>query len=215
MKAETGKSDFSSREVLLAAYAAGQVPCAVHALVASHLELSSENRAFVASLEESLAKELTVDRPCCEIRKREDRLAAIFCCDQMVGKAPCDSDVPRALRHFLGRCIDEMPYRTLLPGIRECRIEAENGLTAMLYRIAPGKKIPQHSHEGAEITLVLRGGFSDVTGHYRRGDMAIADEDVDHVPVADEGEECVCFAILDAPLRLTGPIGRLLNRFMR
>lgn len=215
MTAGTGKPDLSSRELLLAAYAAGQLPCAAHALVAAHLEISPENRAFVASLEESLAKELVVDRPCCEIRKREARLDAIFCCDQLAGKEKCDSDVPRALRHFLGRCVDEMPYRTRLPGIRECRIEGGNGLAAMLYRIAPGKKIPQHSHEGTEITLVLRGGFSDETGHYVRGDIAIADDDVEHVPVADKGAECVCFAVLDAPLRLTGPVGRLLNRFMR
>ncbi len=215
MNAEAGNRDIPSREALLAAYAAGQLPCAAHALVAAHLEISPENRVFVASLEESLAKEFSVDRPCCEIRKREARLDAIFCCDQQAHKAPCDSDIPRALRHFLGRCVDEMPYRTVLPGIRECRIEGEGGMNAMLYRIAPGKKIPQHSHEGTEITLVLRGGFSDGTGHYVRGDIAIADEDVDHIPVADKGEECVCFAVLDAPLRLTGPVGRLLNRFMR
>lgn len=213
--AAAGSRDISSRELLLAAYAAGQLPCAAHALVASHLEISPENRAFVASLEESLAKELSVDRLCCEIRKREARLDAIFCCDQLAGKVQCDSDIPRALRHFLGRCVDEMPYRTLLPGIRECRIEGEGGMNAMLYRIAPGKRIPQHSHEGTEITLVLRGGFSDETGHYVRGDIAIANEEVDHVPVADKGTECVCFAVLDAPLRLTGPVGRLLNRFMR
>lgn len=213
--AGTGNRDLSSRELLFAAYAAGQVPCAVHALVASHLEISPENRAFVASLEESLAQELTVDRPCSAVRAREARLDAIFCCDQLAGKTSCDSDIPRALRHYLGRCVDDMPYRTLLPGIRECRIDGEGGFSAMLYRIAPGKKIPQHSHEGTEITLVLRGGFSDETGHYVRGDIAMADGDVDHIPVADRGEECVCFAVLDAPLRLTGPVGRLLNRFIR
>jgi putative transcriptional regulator len=85
----------------------------------------------------------------------------------------------------------------------------------VLYRIRAGKKMPQHTHEGSEYTLVIRGAFSDVTGRYGRGDVAISDEDLDHTPIAEAGEECLCFAVMDAPLRLTGPIGRFLNRFVR
>jgi putative transcriptional regulator len=51
-----------------------------------------------------------------------------------------------------------------------------------------------------------------VNGHYRRGDIAIADQEVDHRPVADREEDCICFAVTDAPIRLTGPVGRLLQR---
>jgi putative transcriptional regulator len=32
--------------------------------------------------------------------------------------------------------------------------------------------------------------------------------------VADEGQDCLCLAVTDARLRLTGPLGRLLNPFM-
>jgi putative transcriptional regulator len=85
----------------------------------------------------------------------------------------------------------------------------------MLYRIRAGKKMPQHTHEGSEYTLVIRGAFSDVTGRYGCGDVAISDEDIDHTPVAEAGEECLCFAVMDAPLRLTGPIGRFFNRFVQ
>jgi putative transcriptional regulator len=75
--------------------------------------------------------------------------------------------------------------------------------------------MPSHTHEGSEITLVLRGGFSDATGHYRRGDIAIADSEVDHRPRADEDEDCICFAVTDAPLRLTGPVARFVQRLLR
>ena len=102
-----------------------------------------------------------------------------------------------------------------LPGLRECRIATGDGMSAVLYKIRAGRKMPQHSHEGSEVTLVLRGGFRDEGGHFRRGDIAVADEHLDHVPVADEDEECLCFAVLDAPLRLTGPIGRWANLPMR
>jgi putative transcriptional regulator len=65
------------------------------------------------------------------------------------------------------------------------------------------------------MTLVLAGGFSDESGHFVRGDVAEADPSVNHQPVADPGEDCLCLAVTDAPLRLTGPFGRLLNPFLR
>ncbi len=67
----------------------------------------------------------------------------------------------------------------------------------------PGARLPSHTHEGSEYTLVLKGGFTDVLGHFRRGDVAIADQNVDHSPLADPDEDCFCFVVLDAPIRLT------------
>jgi putative transcriptional regulator len=65
------------------------------------------------------------------------------------------------------------------------------------------------------LTLVLAGGFSDASGHYLKGDVAVADPSVDHRPVADAGADCLCLAVTDAPLRLTGRFGRYLNAFLR
>jgi putative transcriptional regulator len=62
---------------------------------------------------------------------------------------------------------------------------------------------------------VLEGGFSDILGSYERGDITINDSSVDHQPVADDDGDCICFAVTDAPLRLTGRIGRLFNPFIR
>lgn len=207
-----GQSGF---EAILAGYASGTLPPALHALVGAHLELSPRNRGFVAKLEDALGRDV-FESECCGIRDRDARLDAIFCCDDMRGgkrDSPCGT--PRALQHLFGCSIDTLPFRTVIPGIREYRIETGDSLEAKLIRVQPGKRIPQHSHDGAEVTLVLRGAFSDASGCYRRGDVAYADEHVDHVPIAEPGEECVCFAVLEAPLRLTGPIGRFFNRLIR
>jgi putative transcriptional regulator len=64
-----------------------------------------------------------------------------------------------------------------------------------------------------EVTLVLKGAFCDTTGRYARGDIAIAEADLDHMPMTEEGEDCLCFVVTDAPLHLTGPVGRILDRF--
>ena len=89
------------------------------------------------------------------------------------------------------------------------------GYRTTLIRVRAGRMVPQHTHEGNELTVVLRGAFHDETGHYVRGDLAIADASVDHRPIADEGEDCLCLAVTDAPLRLTGRFGRFLNPFIR
>lgn len=202
-----------SLELVLAGYAAGTLPRALHALVGAHLEMSPANRAFVASLEAGLSRSV-VAQPALPLRNRDSRLGAIFGApiQQAVSAGPIPET--RALRHYFGKPIDDLAFRSILPGVKEFRIDTGDDTRAVLYRIRAGRKMPQHSHEGAEITLVLQGGFTDASGHYRRGDMVIADEHVDHIPVADDDEECICFAVMDAPLRLTGPFGRLVNRFV-
>jgi putative transcriptional regulator len=208
-------------DALLAAYAAGGLPKSLHALVGSHLELNPESRVYVHALETALASSVDESAPA-TLKNRRARLDEIFAAapvsrvvsNEHVSDDPL-TDEPKALRHFLGKSLEAMEFRTVLPGVKECRIESDDGTTAMLYRIRGGKKMPQHTHEGSEVTLVIRGAFRDETGIYGRGAVAITDEHIDHTPVAVEGEECLCFAVMDAPLRLTGPIGKYLNRFIR
>jgi putative transcriptional regulator len=201
-----------SIDTLLAGYAAGALPKSLHALVGAHLELSRQSRDYVAALEASLGRSFE----CADTRRvehRDERLEAIFALEAAPARAT--PAVPKSLEHFFGKSFDEMAFRTVLPGVKECRVPTDDGTTAILYRIRAGKKMPQHTHEGSEYTLVIRGAFSDVTGRYGRGDIAISDEEIDHTPIAEAGEECLCFAVMDAPLRLTGPIGRFFNRFVK
>lgn len=69
--------------------------------------------------------------------------------------------------------------------------------------------MPDHGHRGAELTLVLEGAYSDVTGVYRRGDMQDVDEAVEHRPVADKSAERVCLIASERPCRFKVFIGRL------
>ena len=42
-----------------------------------------------------------------------------------------------------------------------------------LIRLAAGKRVPRHTHEGHELTVVIEGGFRDEQGHHLRGDLVI------------------------------------------
>ena len=208
---QTSEAPFRPLDALLAGYCAGALEPATHALVASHLILKPENRPFVAALEQLAAGGMeTLDpRP---LPERDRRLAAIFESPAPRLPEPVSATLPAPIARIVGKDVRSLAWRSKLPGVREYRIGANGRGEASLLWIRGGRRMPSHTHEGSEITLVLSGAFSDVTGRYARGDIAIAEADLDHRPMTDAGEDCLCFAVTDAPLHLTGPVGRLLER---
>ncbi|BBE70962.1 ChrR family anti-sigma-E factor [Oharaeibacter diazotrophicus] len=202
---------------LLAGYAAGTLPPPLSALVAGHLELSPVSRRFVSDLE-TLSGRAVEEAPPVAIANRDARLAAIFASPAAVTApkpAKPTGRLPASILRFVGHDVDGIPWKTKLPGLREYKVGDFDGFKTSLFWIGAGRKIPSHTHDGGEVTLVLEGGFSDALGSYERGDISINDASVDHVPVADEDGDCICFAVTDAPLRLTGRFGRLINPFIR
>jgi len=75
--------------------------------------------------------------------------------------------------------------------------------------------MPDHGHRGMELTLVLQGAFKDETDRFGAGDIEVASEDDHHQPVAEEGQDCICLAATDAPLRFNGWIPRIAQPFLR
>ena len=74
--------------------------------------------------------------------------------------------------------------------------------------------MPHHSHRGLELTLVLKGAFRDEDDRFGPGDIEVATEEVHHTPIAEEGEDCICLAATDAPLRFKGLIPRIVQPFI-
>ena len=207
-------------DALLAGYCIGSLEPATHALVASHLLLKPDSRPFVAALEKIAAGAMEAGAPA-PLTDRDGRLSAIFMSPEPARPAasvaaavdPRLPSLPAPLTRLVGRDFSAIKWRTKLPGVREFRV-CDNGRgEASLLWIRAGRRMPSHTHEGSEVILVLNGGFSDITGHYGRGDVAVADAELDHRPMTDEDGDCLCFAVTDAPLHLTGPVGRLLERF--
>lgn len=202
------------RDALLAAYAAGRLTPAFQALVAAHLNLSSDNRAFVAALDDEMGESLE-GLPLVQEQRRDVRLSNIL--NSSVPKAArsmSQAVFPSPLRTFLGFDAQEVRWRFLLPGVKMHVVASDSAGEATLYKIQPGRKMPLHTHDGNEVTLVLRGSFSDSLGTYKAGDLAFADPQVNHRPVAGLEEACLCFAVTDAPLRLTGRFGRIVETLL-
>jgi putative transcriptional regulator len=65
-----------------------------------------------------------------------------------------------------------------------------------------------------EMTLVLKGAFRDEDGVYARGDIEVANQEVDHQPIAEPGEDCICLIATDAKLRFQGLLPRIAQPFI-
>lgn len=216
---------------LLLDHAAGSLPEPVALLVATHLALcpscrqqESELEAIGGALLEEIAPEPIegggVDALFARIEAetgREDKTMAAA--SDVERSKPVSSDtvptLPRPLRDYVARGIDALDWKRR-GKLSEARLlKGVSGGTVKLLRIPAGAMMPLHTHRGSELTLVLEGGFSDENGHYLRGDVAVADEEITHRPRADDDGDCLCLAVTQAPVRLAGPLTRLLNPFLR
>ncbi len=119
--------------------------------------------------------------------------------------------LPECLVSALGRPLSALPWKWRGLGAQEYRLREyeEAGIVARILRIEPGRAVPQHTHTGLEAKLVISGAYTDAAGRFGAGDLELADDEVDHQPIAEPGDTCICFAVTEAPMKLTGRIGRL------
>ena len=202
---------------LLTGYAAGTLPEAFNLVVATHLSLSDESRAALGAHEavcgcllddsegvamgaEALNATLARIKGSAANTETPKRSAGVF---------------PAPLQDYVGGDVEAVKWSSLGGGVKQAILPTEGGATARLLYIPAGQAVPDHGHRGTELTLVLQGAFSDDVDRFARGDIEIANEDLEHQPVADEGEPCICLAATDAPLRFNGLIPRLLQPFFK
>ena len=120
--------------------------------------------------------------------------------------------LPQPLRGYVGADANGLNWQRLGLGAYQLPIPTgDERAAARLLRIPAGRPVPEHSHGGLELTLVLSGAFADTTGHYGRGDLQEADQDLKHRPHAAQGEDCICLAVTDAPLQFSGFVSRIVQ----
>ncbi|TPP09413.1 ChrR family anti-sigma-E factor [Rhizobium glycinendophyticum] len=123
-----------------------------------------------------------------------------------------DVVIPEPLRSYLGTDVEGLKWRALGRGAYHIPIKTgDRESQVRLLKIPAGKPVPEHSHGGRELTLVLKGAFTDGSTVFRRGDLEEADETLTHQPVATPDEDCICLAVTDAPLKFKSLLVRLVQ----
>jgi putative transcriptional regulator len=126
-------------------------------------------------------------------------------------KRSVDSDVPAPLADYIGESFDDIEWKRIVPGVYYFDLPCQTGGVSRLLRIAPGKAMLPHTHKGNELTLVLKGSFTDEIGRFATGDIADLDDQVEHQPLVDSCEDCICLVATDGPLKFTTILGRLMQ----
>lgn len=209
---------------LLMGYAAGNLPEAFNLVVASHVSLCDECRARLASFE-ALGGAVLEEEPVCEMgadsfaatiqmisdMPQEDRIETV----QKAAAAKNEAGVfPGPLRDYVGGDADAVQWKSLGGRVRQAILPTSKDATARLLYIPAGLPMPEHGHSGTELTMVLQGAFEDVDGTFARGDVEVANEELEHTPVAADGADCICLIATDAPLKFSGLLPRLAQPFI-
>ena len=205
---------------MLAAFAAGTLDHGQHVVIATHLLSCSQCRTFMRSIEKVGGEVLTGLSPA---SMSNDALAKVEArLNEPIRPAAADTaptvpetevpGLPKYLRRYrfgnwkwIAPSVHLRPI--ILPYASETRV--------FLLKSGPGTKMLEHTHTGIEMTCVLSGAFSQDGGHYGPGDFDLGDETIDHLPVVESGQDCVCLVAMQGELRLNGLIGRIIQPFVR
>lgn len=207
----------ANSEELLLDYATGSLPAAPSLVVATWLTLNPEARQRLGALE-AIGGELLEESPSAPLAAGA-KMALMARLDEPQAAEPppatVDPRLPAPLAALLPAPLEALPWRRRMPGLKDWDLPALAGGKTRLMQVAGHTRIPRHTHNGLELTLVLRGAFEDGGRRFGAGDLQLSDPSVDHSPAVTAADACLCLVVTDAPVRLTGRLGRLLNRFVR
>lgn len=204
-------------DALLMSYAAGTLEEGFSLVVATHISLCDECRARLESFE-AVGGSLVEASDAVEMT--DDALEATFALIDAAPEMPAytrpatDGVFPTPLQDYVGGDLDAVNWRPAGGGVQQAVLKTNGGSKVRLLSIPGGTAMPDHTHRGLELTLVLKGAFEDEDGLFARGDIEVANEDLHHTPIAKEGEPCICLAATDAPLKFKGLIPRMAQPFL-
>lgn len=202
------------QEATLLAYATGNLPEAFNLVIASHVSMCDHCRAIVESYD-AVGGSMLDDVP--EVAMGAHSLERAMAALDTPFAAPIRRKpgvLPAPLQAYVGGDLEAVKWRPVGMGVKQAILPTSTHATARLLHIPAGVAIPDHSHIGNELTLVLQGAFEDEDDHFARGDLEVADGNVTHTPVAAAGDACICLAVTDAPLAFKGWLPRVVQRFV-
>jgi putative transcriptional regulator len=201
----------------LLAHASGAAGEAVSLLVGTHLALCPECRGKVAAMEQIGGAMLGDVAPA---EMSASSLPAVMA--KLDGMAQDQTAhpteplppviAPEPLRSYIHGDMDRVRWIPIGPGVSYRPLLRRKDARVQLIRTAPGVGVGTHTHRGEELTLVLTGGFTDVTGSYRRGDLQATTPEIVHHPVTDDDGTCITLAMTDAPLKFMSPVVGVLGK---
>lgn len=205
---------------MLTEFTAGTLSLAQSACVSMHLsyctkcqEISEAQTVMAANLFEDLEPVSVSDSQLDIVMSRLDEDAPLTYSKDSYAK---EAGTPAILQRLMHGDFSDLNWKKITSSLRISYLSTGDPYYEFaLYHIKAGGVIPEHNHQGSEMTLVLEGGFSDSDGTYHAGDFLFREAGDVHSPAALADQDCICLAVLDAPLKFTRLRHRWMNPFLQ
>jgi putative transcriptional regulator len=194
-------------DAMMLDYATGALAASAALVVSAHLRVRPAALAVVRSFDRIGGALFEVDAPMADMRADA---ASVLARAASTGEEPHPGAANAARPSQLLDNPEAGSWRFVLPGMMERRIDGVKD--AGLIRLKAGRTVPEHDHDGLEVTLVLKGAFADEYGDYGRGDLVIRDASTRHRPRVPQDEDCICLAATIGSIRPTSFAARLAQR---
>ncbi|WP_281556334.1 ChrR family anti-sigma-E factor [Thalassomonas sp. RHCl1] len=215
------------KETLLKAFAGGELAASLSAAIAIHVDMCplcqektaaiTREQAMKSFGREALSADINssgVDS-CQQAETDYDDMIQVIVADEQIAPVPLripkkitlhgqEFTLPQAIANLqLGK------FRHLGKLSRARLLLGEGPIHTSLLHLQPGGSVPEHTHKGYELTLLLAGEFHDEQGSYVPGDFMMLDGRHTHTPVSEQG--CLCYTVVSDALHFTQGINKLLN----
>jgi len=214
---------------LLKSFVDGVLPASLSAGIAIHADMCPQCQKQIAQLTEQVAEanfefeETFLDRFIVD-EQQDVEEAATMNFDDMIAEITASDDVePLSPRQDKFISFNDKDYRlptalhrmvlgktAHIGKLSRARVQLdENEIHSSLLHIEPGGGVPEHTHKGFELTVLLDGSFEDEKGKYVKGDFIMLNGNHQHQPTSTEG--CLCYTVANDALHFTKGINKLLN----
>lgn len=188
---------------ILAAYAAGANEPGFGMVVGAHVEICAACRAQVRAFEAASGAALSA---LAEVEMHAGALERVM--------ARLEASPGASVANDTRPLLERLPLkrkRWVAPGVWVAAVDTPHAPENRVYvlSVAKGMVSARHEHSGAEYCTVLKGAYRDEFGMFAAGDFAAADEALNHQPIVEGDEACVCLFATEGRLRPKGWIGRL------
>lgn len=197
-------------------YAAGTLNRGFSAVIAGHLGVCVTCRAQLQTAEQ-LGDHLTRERaePTPRISAAAIRARAS---GSETAALPPRGGAPLGLREFVASALDfdwqKLDWRPGVSGLRIARIKDHDDERIWMLHANPGLVMPEHTHGGPELTLVLHGAYRSRATQYNPGDVDENDETITHRQLVTADSDCISLLVFTGKLKYTGLMG-LAQRILR
>lgn len=215
---------------LILAYVKGDLPVSLSAAITIHADVCAECKNTITQLTKQIADasfEQDYEQDMLKIDNVESDEISVGCdsdFNDMIDNITQSSDIDE-MQPVLERTVEfknttyaipkalnniELGRITEFGKLARTRLMLdEDEIHTNLLHVAAGGHVPQHTHKGFELTLLLDGSFSDGYGEYVKGDFIMLDGSHEHHPISQQG--CLCYTVANDALHFTQGINKLLN----